>query len=201
MGVLPAYQGRGIGERLKVAQRAWALGHGLDCIAWTYDPLEAPNAYLNIAKLGGVARSYERDAYGDHGISSSRPVPSDRLFLEWELDSERVRARLSRGASHPDGRSVPGWAKEALNAVTWHDSGWPVCGSLDLRCDAPALILEVPPDWQGLRRAEAALAQDWRTKTRAFFEYCLERGYTVVDYASLRMDGRRRNYYLLEKEG
>lgn len=31
---------------------------------WTYDPLEAPNAQLNIAKLDGIARHYERNVMG-----------------------------------------------------------------------------------------------------------------------------------------
>ena len=53
-GVLPGYQGRQIGYRLKLAQRAHVLAQGLALATWTYDPLEGSNASLNIGKLGQI---------------------------------------------------------------------------------------------------------------------------------------------------
>src|SRR5208337_1726319 len=50
------------------------------------------NAFLNIHRLGAVARTYLVDFYG---VSSSRlqgGLPTDRLLAEWELDSPRVQA-------------------------------------------------------------------------------------------------------------
>ena len=41
MGVAPGYQGRGVGYRLKLAQREAVLDQGIDLITWTYDPLES----------------------------------------------------------------------------------------------------------------------------------------------------------------
>jgi GNAT superfamily N-acetyltransferase len=55
MGVLPEYQGAGIGYRLKVAQREFAMRIGVRLITWTFDPLEGRNGHLNIRKLGAIS--------------------------------------------------------------------------------------------------------------------------------------------------
>ncbi len=46
-----------------------ALSRGIRHIEWTFDPLEIKNAFLNIHKLGAVARGYLVNFYG---VSSSR---------------------------------------------------------------------------------------------------------------------------------
>src|SRR5207245_3855413 len=48
LGVMPEYRGRGIGIALKQAQREEALRLGYELITWTFDPLEARNAYINL---------------------------------------------------------------------------------------------------------------------------------------------------------
>jgi predicted GNAT superfamily acetyltransferase len=90
---------RGLGTRLKLAQRREALQRGIRWMEWTFDPLEIKNAYLNIQKLGAIAYRYEVDFYG---VSSSRlqgGLPTDRLVAEWQLDSLRVEAAL-QGRPH-----------------------------------------------------------------------------------------------------
>jgi len=95
LAVKGSYRNRGLGTKLKLEQRKEALSRGIRHIEWTFDPLEIKNAFLNIHKLGAIARSYEADFYG---VSSSRlqgGLPTDRLVAEWELDSPRVKAILS----------------------------------------------------------------------------------------------------------
>ncbi len=197
MGVLPTHQGRGIGERLKWAQRAWALEQGLDHVVWTYDPLEPPNAYLNIAKLGGIVRRYERDFYGQHETPLHDRLPSDRFVVDWQLHSPQVLARLKGDRPMPD---LPDRAGPPLNSVTWDEKGMPRCAPPDLARADPLLIVEVPARWQALRRADIALALDWRLKTRTIFEHYFAQGYTIGGYVSRRTDGTRRNYYLLVRD-
>src|SRR5262245_26023103 len=52
LGVVPGARGQRTGEQLKWAQRERALAQRVDLIEWTFDPLQAQNAHLNIARLG-----------------------------------------------------------------------------------------------------------------------------------------------------
>jgi predicted GNAT superfamily acetyltransferase len=95
LAVLPDYQNRGLGRKLKLAQRHEALERGVERMEWTFDPLEIKNAYLNIHKLGVIVRTYIPNFYG---VSSSRlqgGLPTDRLLAEWPMRSGRVEAILS----------------------------------------------------------------------------------------------------------
>src|SRR3984893_17580943 len=58
-GALPEFRGTGIGIALKQAQRYDALRLGYELVTWTFDPLEARNAYINLHRLGWMARLYE----------------------------------------------------------------------------------------------------------------------------------------------
>jgi predicted GNAT superfamily acetyltransferase len=92
LAVRENYRNKGLGRALKLEQRREALARGIRHIEWTFDPLEIKNAFLNIHRLGAMARSYRPDFYG---VSSSRlqgGLPTDRLVAEWWLDSERVRS-------------------------------------------------------------------------------------------------------------
>ena len=89
-GVLPAYQNRRVGRRIKLFQRQQAVRTGIDLIEWTFDPLEIRNAYFNIERLGVIVRHFLPNQYG---ITSSRlhgGLPTDRLVAEWHVTSERV---------------------------------------------------------------------------------------------------------------
>jgi predicted GNAT superfamily acetyltransferase len=90
VGVLPEYQNRGIGRMLKLAQRRDALVRGIKVIQWTFDPLQQRNAHFNIAKLGGVARQYIANLYGTTSSPLHGGLPTDRLLVEWDLESPRV---------------------------------------------------------------------------------------------------------------
>jgi predicted GNAT superfamily acetyltransferase len=90
VGVLPEYQNRGVGRRLKLAQREDALARGLRTIQWTFDPLQQRNAYLNIERLGGTSRRYIPNLYGVTTSPLHGGLPTDRLLLEWDLESPRI---------------------------------------------------------------------------------------------------------------
>jgi predicted GNAT superfamily acetyltransferase len=86
----------GLGRRLKLLQREDAVARGIGLIEWTFDPLEIKNAYLNIEKLGAIARRYNINQYGITSSPLQGGLPSDRLIAEWWLKSERVKALLER---------------------------------------------------------------------------------------------------------
>ena len=82
-GVHPDYRDQNLGYRLKLAQREVVLSQGIDLITWTFDPLEARNAWLNFHKLGAVCNTYLRNVYGDMRDGLNAGLPSDRLQVEW----------------------------------------------------------------------------------------------------------------------
>jgi predicted GNAT superfamily acetyltransferase len=96
LAVLPEYRNSGIGRRLKLAQREDACARGFDLMEWTFDPLEIKNAYLNIGRLGAIARRYQPDFYGPSSSPLQGGLPTDRLYAEWWLRSPRV-TNLLRG--------------------------------------------------------------------------------------------------------
>ncbi len=86
-----------MGRRLKLLQREDALARGIELIEWTFDPLEIKNAYLNIEKLGAIARRYNINQYGITSSPLQGGLPSDRLIAEWWLKSKRVETLLETG--------------------------------------------------------------------------------------------------------
>ena len=97
LAVRKDHRNGGLGRRLKLMQREDALGRGIELIEWTFDPLEIKNAYLNIEKLGAVARRYNINQYGITSSPLQGGLPSDRLIAEWWLKSERVETLLGTG--------------------------------------------------------------------------------------------------------
>src|SRR5918992_769582 len=107
MAVAKEYQNRGVGARLKWAQRARVIAEGRRFIRWTWDPMQSRNAHFNLNRLGVVVRRYAANFYGtDYSTATGefgKPygIDSDRLVAEWELDSARVEA-LARGGRPED---------------------------------------------------------------------------------------------------
>jgi predicted GNAT superfamily acetyltransferase len=97
LAVREEYRNGGLGRRVKLFQRENALARGFELIEWTFDPLEIKNAYLNIEKLGAIARRYHLNQYGITSSPLQGGLPSDRLVAEWWLKSRRVEALLNTG--------------------------------------------------------------------------------------------------------
>jgi len=194
MAVDPAYQNRGVGYRLKLAQREAALAQGLDLITWTFDPLASANAHLNLHKLGCSAAHYFVDFYGtsEHGLNAG--LPSDRLLVEWWIREPAVVDRLS-GAPVAPPSGLP-----AVNEVAPdRRSGVPSLCKVDLGRREPALLLEIPESIRAVKLADMKLACGWRLGLRALFEHYLGRGYRVTGFHRLPANGTTRHCILLER--
>ena len=98
LGVLPAYRSNNVAYLLKCAQRDAALARGVKRITWTFDPLQSRNAHLNFGKLGVIADRYYVDYYGTTSSFLHR-YGTDRLWVTWWLQSERVESRLQLDAA------------------------------------------------------------------------------------------------------
>jgi predicted GNAT superfamily acetyltransferase len=97
LAVRKDHRNGGLGRRLKMLQREDALQRGIELIEWTFDPLEIKNAYLNVEKLGAIARRYNINQYGITSSPLQGGLPSDRLIAEWWLKSKRVETLLAKG--------------------------------------------------------------------------------------------------------
>ncbi|HXW90419.1 MAG TPA: GNAT family N-acetyltransferase [Terriglobales bacterium] len=98
LAVRQRYRNSGLGRRLKLFQREDALARGFELMEWTFDPLEIKNAYLNLEKLGAIARRYNSNQYGMTSSALQGGLPTDRLVAEWWLKSKRVETLLATGA-------------------------------------------------------------------------------------------------------
>jgi len=188
LAVRESSRGEGVGRRLKWAQREEALRRGLRLVTWTFDPMRATNARLNLRHLGAVSREVLSDFYGETTSALHHGLPTHRLVVRWELDSPRV-ARRAAGEPPTGPASAP-----LLNEVTWRD-GLPVPSPARLDLAAKEAHLEVPADWDAVSRADPGLAREWQEVVRRAFEGLFASGYTAVDCFE---DGRRALYVLLK---
>jgi predicted GNAT superfamily acetyltransferase len=101
LAVKDGYRNSGLGRRLKLFQREDAIKLGYELMEWTFDPLEIKNAYLNLERLGAIARRYNINQYGITSSPLQGFLPTDRLVAEWWLTSKRVEALQSRGEQLP----------------------------------------------------------------------------------------------------
>lgn len=199
-GVLAEYQGQQIGYRLKLAQREHVLAQGLDLATWTYDPLEGSNASLNIGKLGVICRTYLPDVYGDTGIQLHLGLPTDRFQIEWWVRSQRVEERLaSRHGKLTLDKALDRGA-EKVNRTEFDGRGLLRSETDDRAPGAEAVLVEIPADFQAIKSADMGLAREWRAQTREIFEHCFNSGYTVTDFISEVQEGRRHNFYFLQRD-
>jgi len=195
LAVLPEYQKHGVGIRLKWAQREEALHRGLSLVTWTFDPLQARNAHLNLRRLGATASEFLENFYGITSSSIHHGLPTDRLVARWQLDDDRVKA-LCAGGNLPPTVAAPLCPR--INDVKWQ-AGWAVSTEPRLDLDAPEVLLEIPPDWDVLCQAAPRVAEDWHRKVRRAFEAYLSHGFVAADFAPAEEGGRRRPLYILRR--
>ena len=192
MGVHPDYHSRGIGHQLKAAQRQFAIEQGVTLVSWSYEPLLAPNAWLNIARLGGVVDLFEVAFYGE-----ANGWAEDRFMVDWWVTSERVARRLD-GAERPQPLAAHLAAGAELIACEWTAEGFPLAPAPQLDCAAETFLLEFPPDLNLIRQRAPEAALAWRHYFREMMLHYLNGPYRVIDVVRDRPEGGvERIYYLL----
>jgi predicted GNAT superfamily acetyltransferase len=193
LAVLPQFREHGIGHKLKLAQRESALAKGFTCITWTFDPLQSPNAYLNFTKLGVIANDYRINFYGEKTSSAlHRFIGTDRLWVNWFLESERVRKRVEGGVE-----PSPEELEKHVSLVKMAADGSPETRAI---VDRDHLLIDVPADIGVLQQQNPELAVAWRNATRAAFTDALAAGYTVEEFYRIEREGQSAGCYLLSSK-
>lgn len=195
LAVRPGLRDRGLGTRLKAHQRRVLLERGIGRVYWTFDPLEARNAYLNFAKLGIVVREYSENMYGETDSPLHRGIGTDRFVALWLIDTARVRERLEEGRPPPSPGEVE--AEAALEAE--EVDGLPAPGAPRLDLDAERVSVAVPAEIQDLKERSIETAVAWRDATRRVFVHYLDRGWEVREL--IRGEGDPVSRYLLHRGG
>jgi len=154
MAVDAAYQNKGVGAQLKWSQRERALQEGRGFIKWTWDPMQARNAYFNLNRLGVTVSSYAENFYGTDYVTSpaltgAEPagIDSDRLFAEWRLQSRRVMD-LANGAAA---------SRVALP-------------------NAPEAMIDIPLNWTKLCKEDPRQAKQEQLRVRHEFQKAFASG-------------------------
>jgi predicted GNAT superfamily acetyltransferase len=160
----------GTGRALKLHQRAWALEHGMARITWTFDPLVRRNAVFNLSRLGALALSYIENVYGEMEDALNAGEKSDRLFVRWDLTSERAVAAAA-GAPFTLGGERP-LALAVAPDGTPAPTGTAVAST--------EFAVQVPADIESIRRSDPAAASAWRRATREVLGAALASGGRVV---------------------
>lgn len=173
-GVLPAWQGSGVGYLIKQHQRSWALAHELDRITWTFDPLVSRNAYFNVVKLGAELTRYYVDFYGRMNDGINDGDETDRCLVTWRLTSARAKAAAAGGGAPADVAAAR--AGGAADLLVIDVGGAP---RLTLT-DADVRLVQVPDDVVALRREQTESAQEWRRALRRALVPAFEEGLEVV---------------------
>jgi len=192
LAVHPDYRNHGVGPRLKQAQRDAALAQGIDLITWTFDPLVGTNAYLNLAKLGGVSSTYLTNLYGlGQGLNAG--LETDRLLVEWWL-SEGGRPRVGLA-------DLPGGSVAAVNVLGSHPrSGVPINRGYDLNREDEWVLIRIPRDIGAVKETDMELARTWRAQTREMFVAYLGQGYRVRGFERECHEPGSNPCYVLHRE-
>lgn len=199
-GVVPEYRYKGLGYILKLMQREYVLKQGLDLIAWTYDPLQSPNARFNIGKLGVVVRKFYINYYGELRDSINIGMPTDRFEAEWWIKSKLVEDKLKGLLKPPTLDTLIKLGGEVVTNVEFSNN-LPVLTNYNLDINSKLVLIEIPEDLSKLR-SDNNLLLKWRLGLREVFNrYLNELNYVVVEFVSEFVGGFRRNYYILLREG
>lgn len=196
MAVEPAYRDRGLGLKMKLAHRHYALEQGIRSIAWTFDPLQSRNATLNLARLGGEIDEYVPNCYGRFPSAIEKGLPSDRFVVNWRIGSRRVEERLVRKSLPADQVSLM-----PVNLTVLDSRGLPVNHRLRLALRDRRLLVEIPTNTEQMRAADIKLGLRWRIETRRIFLHYLSEGYRVEDFIPPTDANHNRAFYVLVRTG
>jgi predicted GNAT superfamily acetyltransferase len=183
LGVRASLRDHGVGQQLKERQRAELARRGIKQMYWTFDPLQARNAHLNINRLGARVVEYVVDMYGASQSPLHSAVGTDRLVVVCATNGE------APGVFCPDGET----------------NGYPVFSPFPQESDylptgdtALRALIEVPRDLQGVVAASPATAREWRVATRSYFQWAFSHGYSVTGVQ--RDSTRGRVFFVIERE-
>jgi predicted GNAT superfamily acetyltransferase len=181
LGVIEDAREMGIGRRLKIHQRTELAKRGITRMYWTFDPLQARNAHLNLNRLGVRVVDYKVNMYGVTASPLHYGLATDRLVV------------VSLTSVEPDPpRAIPSVDGAPVLTPFPQPGDWPLDDT-----DARVAIIEIPADFQELVAGSPEAALEWRVATRTHFQWAFRHGYRVAGFHRDRITNR--SYYVIAR--
>ena len=170
LAVRPEWRGRGVGQALKQYQRDHCRALGIDMMHWTFDPMAARNARLNLNRLGARVDEFVVDMYGSNTGSPLHELGTDRFVVSWPVSSEPQPLPDDEAlfAGLPCAAGPPGLGPKAGEALP----------------EADRVIVRVPGDHRALVERDAARSREWHAAVRRAFVHYLAGGWRVTAFVS-----------------
>lgn len=183
LGVRPEVREMGIGRQLKELQRSTLAARRVTRVLWTFDPLQARNAHLNINRLGVRVTEYVVNMYGTTRSPLHFGIATDRLIVE----SSTAPTSSLKGSSAVFAQALP-----VLTPM-------PRRGDRVLDGELPSLaLIEIPVDVQAVAEKSADAMNLWRVSTREHVQWAFGNGYRI---AALHRDrAESRVFYLIARD-
>ena len=134
-------------------------------MSWTFDPLVAKNAHLNLNRLGARVVQYVPDMYGTTTSPLHYGLATDRLVVSCDTAAVPPAERQAT-----EQQPVPVLSLEPQRGdVLMNDGDLP-----------PALRIEIPTDIRRVIEQSLANAAAWRQSVREYLQWALGEGYQVT---------------------
>lgn len=210
MVVKPAFRNLGIATQLKLAQRELAIEQDVPLITWTFTPTLSLNAHFNLNKLGGISRKYDVNVYGTDTPLSVMGT-SDRLIVEYWVNSERVRDRAIRPFTSNQHTLSLRECPFILNPSKVTNQEWRLPGSVieseeltgDITCRSNTKVLiELPFNFDEILKKDTEAAKAWQSQLRELLLKWLNmRGFVITELRHGKFPGEsaKRAFYVLER--
>lgn len=189
LGVRESARNAGVGRMLKQYQRAELARLGIATMYWTFDPLMAKNAHLNLNRLGARVVDYVENMYGTTGSPLHHGLATDRLVVSWttaaesELPASAARTIVA-GSDHHPVLTIEPQADDVVSELA----------ALSRDDRPPVVLVEVPTD---LQRVSPSRMATWHGALRANFRGALRAGYAVTGL--FRDPLASRSFYVFER--
>ncbi|NUO93661.1 MAG: hypothetical protein HOQ30_03540 [Gemmatimonadaceae bacterium] len=165
LGVRESARNLGVGRLLKEHQRQVLASRGIAEMCWTFDPLIAKNAHLNLNVLGARVVRYVPDMYGTTESPLHHGLATDRLLVSLLTSPDSARPRTADASAAPVLTPAPQPGDVVVDVA---------------RDRPPVLRIEVPSDFRQVLGRSPATAREWHAAVRRHFTWALDSGYTVT---------------------
>lgn len=189
LAVRPEARNQGIGRRLKIAQREELRGVGVRTMYWTFDPLVARNAHLNLNLLGATVDEFVQDMYGTSD-SELHQLGTDRFIAKWDLGGTETTGEVdlmsTHGQAFGDAGSGASDGQSESPPVVWapgSDTSLP-------SPDADVIEVLIPRDIEEVEARSFDEALGWRHSTRRAFNHLLSGAYSITEFIPGETHGR-----------